>query len=47
MELGLENITIRWGSHQWEASKDGVAATKCREYLVDAVNPCWRPLTSA
>jgi len=38
MELVLENITIRGGSQQCESSKDGVTATKCREYLVDAVS---------
>lgn len=37
MELVLANITIRWGSHQWDASKDGVMATKSRQYLVVAV----------
>jgi hypothetical protein len=37
MELVLANVTIRWGSHRWEASKDGVMSTKSRQYLVDAV----------
>lgn len=38
MELVLANVTIRWGSHRWEASKDGMMATKSRQYLVDTVN---------
>lgn len=38
MKLVLANVTIRWGNHRWETSKDGVMATKSsRQYLVAAV----------